>query len=131
MDDGELNEVEPCSKPFTWDALGWQPHLPLPSGAFLAAFEAHTPAHVPTRSDEQPAVQHADINHVLYQHAPVRRPHVLCRGTGKGGMRAGRRKKSKKKRMEAALMGFRPSVRTDCDPLVFDPMGFCTPQHKR
>lgn len=128
---GTGGEVELSCRPLTFNERGWaEPHLPLPSGSFLASFEAHTRAHSerqPTPRDEHRGAQCADINNGVYQHTLVRWP----RGIGKSGMRAGRRKKSKKRRMEQALMGFRPSVRTEFDPLVYDPMGFCTPQHKR
>ena len=74
-----------------------------------------------------PVWQHTQTHALVFFRPPVRTPH----GRGVGGIRAGRRKKSKKRRMEAALAGFKPSVRTDFDPLAYDTRGLTTPQHKR
>ena len=62
---------------------------------------------------------------------PAQRPPFRPMRNSKTGVRAGRRRRSKKRRMEAALAGYKPSVRQDFEPLAYDIAGFSTPQHRR
>lgn len=89
----------------------------LPSGAFFAEIAPHGEARA---------------GRVAWQSARVQRSPALST-LRKGRMKTGRRRRSRKKRMEAAVAGFKPSIPDEFqfEPVNFDPQGMSTPLVKR
>jgi len=107
----------------------------LPPGAFFAALAPHCASE--GESAYAAVIDRARdcgarAGRVAWQSARLQSSPALSK-LRKGGMKTGRRKRSRKRRMEAALAGFKPSVPDEFhfEPVNFDPLGLTTPLCKR
>ena len=109
------------------------PAVPLPEGCFFLDVSPQSPADIDGAKEGMPAGSHdldAFGSHSHTVLSPCSWP-AAHHAAPRGRVRAGRCRKSKKKRMQIALMGFRPSTTMPSHPLAFDIDGLLTPHRKR
>ena len=107
------------------------PAVPLPEGCFFLDVSPQSPADIDGAKEGMPAGSHdldAFGSHTVLSPCFWSAAHHAA---PRGRVRAGRCRKSKKKRMQIALTGFRPSTTMPSHPLAFDMDGLLTPHHKR
>ena len=110
------------------------------SGSFIDAFALFEGEDAGDRDSMQPEDHHAEArpecSGARSPEAEERDMDAVCArrmAQRKGGVKTGKRRRSRKRRMEAALAGFKPSVPDEFhfEPINFDPLGLTTPLCKR